>query len=72
VSSSYFNQRLGEYLLSTKDSCIELYAPIKWAKHSCNEVCTLTMNKNEIDESLSEKRVEFTNNSNVLTKESWN
>jgi hypothetical protein len=62
VSSSYFNQRLGEYLLSTKDSCIELYAPIKWA----------TMNKNEIDESLSEKRVEFTNNSNVLTKESWN
>jgi hypothetical protein len=30
---------LGEYLLLTEDSCIEICVPIKWANDSCIEVC---------------------------------
>jgi hypothetical protein len=36
---------LDEYVLSTKDSCIETCAPIKWAKHSYIEVCAPIIKK---------------------------
>jgi hypothetical protein len=64
---------LDEYVLSTKDSCIETCAPIKWAKHSYIEVCAPIIKKKwdeEIGditvEFLDQTRVEFSNNSIVM------
>jgi hypothetical protein len=43
-----FNQRLTKYLLSNKDFCFEICVQIKWAKHSCIEVCAPIMKINEM------------------------